>query len=137
MKVNFATNLKNAAGINFPPHIAGMLQSMVGTIVLITVEKRKKRRSLNQNAYYWKVIIPAIHEMFVQNGNDVDEEDVHNYLKEQVGKLSKVILLPDGSIEKIVGSTANLSTMQFEMYVEKCRAFAAQFGFLIKLPNEA
>ena len=46
------------------------------------------------------------------------------------------MVTPDGEVLKGLGSTAKLSTLEFEIYMEKCRAFAAEHGVAIPLPNE-
>jgi hypothetical protein len=76
-------------------------------------------------------------QMFRDAGNYVDAEDVHGFLKEHVGKLSRVIVTPDREVVKAPGSTTKLSTQEFEVYLEKIRAWAAGYGCVIALPNEA
>lgn len=112
------------------------LQGMEGKRVQLTLKEIKRRRSNNQNAYYWGVAIPAITAMFREAGNYVDDEEVHEFLKLRVGKLSRVLVMPDGEIIKTLGSTAALTTMEFEAYVERVRAWAAEMGCPIPLPNE-
>ena len=97
----------------------------------------KKRRSLNQNAYYWGCVLPPIVAMFREHGSNVDAEDVHAFLKDNVGKLKQVFVTPDGEVLSGPGSTAKLGTMEFEVYLEKVRAWAAEvLGIAIPLPNE-
>ena len=112
------------------------MRSLAGKRVTIKLSLYRKRRSNNQNAYYWSVIIPAITAMFREYGNNVDGDDVHEFLKLRVGKLAQVFVTPDGEVMKGLGSTTKLSTMEFEVYLEKCRAFAAEHGVAIGLPNE-
>lgn len=113
-----------------------LIRSLAGKRVRIKLSIYQKKRSQNQNAYYWSVVIGAITQLFRENGNYVDAEDVHEFLKLRVGKLAQVIVLPDGEVVKGLGSTAKLSTIEMEVYLEKCRAFAAEYGVVIPLPNE-
>src|SRR4051812_17833035 len=92
--------------------IAKALQSLNGKFAKITIEERKKTRSQSQNAYYWGCVIPPIVNMFNEQGNNVDAEQVHEFLKDEVGKLSQVVVLPDGEAKKISGSSALLKTME-------------------------
>lgn len=112
------------------------LRTLSGGYAKITIERRKKTRSLSQNAYYWSVVVPLIHEMFTDAGNSVDEEEVHNFLKDEIGKLTKYVKLPNGEFKQVSGSTAKMGTVEFEEYLEKVRAWAAEFNLLIPLPNE-
>ena len=116
--------------------IATALKSLDGKFAKITIEERKKNRSLNQNNFYWGVVIPTIVNMFNEHGNNVDAEQVHEFLKDEVGKLSQVVVLPDGETKKISGSSAILKTMQFEDYLTKIRSWAAEWGVMIPFPNE-
>src|ERR1700712_598821 len=91
---------------------------MPGKRFIVTLKEQKRKRSLNQNAYYWGVVIVAITQMFRDAGNYVDGEDVHEFLKLRVGKLAQNIVTPDGEVVKSLGSTAKLSKMEFEAYLE-------------------
>lgn len=104
--------------------------------LVLTLKEQKRRRSLNQNAYYWGVVVHAVTQMFREHGNYVDPEETHEFLKLRVGKLARVIVTPDGEVVKSLGSTAKLSKMEFEVYLEQIRAWAAQWGCIIPLPNE-
>jgi hypothetical protein len=105
--------------------------------LVLTLKAQKKRRSLNQNAYLWAVVYPAIVEVFREHGNNVDCDDVHSYCKDNVGKLKQVFVTPHGEVLTGPGSTAKLGTLEFEVYAEKVRAWAAEtLGVAIPLPNE-
>jgi hypothetical protein len=110
---------------------------MEGKRLILTLKEQKWKRSLNQNAYLWSVIYGRIVDVFRDAGNNVDAEDVHAYCKDNVGKLKQVFVTPDGEVLTGPGSTAKLSTVEFEVYAEKVRAWAAEtLGLAIPLPNE-
>lgn len=105
--------------------------------LVLTLKEQKRRRSLSQNAYLWSVVYARIVEVFREHGNNVDAEDVHAFCKDHVGKLRQVFVTPDGEVLTGPGSTAKLGTMEFEVYAEKVRAWAAEtLGIAIPLPNE-
>jgi hypothetical protein len=110
---------------------------MEGKRLIVSLKEQKRRRSLNQNAYYWGCVLPPLVAMFREAGNNVDAEDVHSYLKEHVGKLKQIFVTSDGEILTGAGSTAKLSTVEMEVYLEKVRAWAAEHGVAIPLPNES
>lgn len=116
--------------------IAKVLQSLNGKFAKITIEEKKKTRSLSQNSYYWGYVIPPIVNMFNEHGNNVDAEQVHEFLKDEVGKLSQMVTLPDGELKKVSGSSALLKTMEFEEYLLKVRMWAQEWSVFIPLPNE-
>lgn len=106
-----------------------------GREICITIERPKKKRSLSQNAYYWGVVIPLCRQLLEEYGNDVDEEETHSFLKEHVGKLTSSVI--DGKGRKaITKSSASLSTAEFEQYLLRVTAWAAQEGVMIPSPNE-
>ena len=107
-----------------------------GKRVAITIAELKRKRSNPQNRYYWGCVVPAVLQMFVEAGNAMDVEEIHAYLKEHIGKLKKVVIDPAGMQRVILCSTTRLSTAEFEVYMDRIRAWAAEFGTVIALPNE-
>lgn len=116
--------------------IAQAIKSFNGKFIEIDIKEKKKKRSLSQNAYYWAVVIPAIKVMFDEYGNNVSNEQVHEFLKLEVGKLRDTIILPDGNVRIITGSSAELEPPKFEKYLTEIRAWAAEWDVFIPLPNE-
>jgi hypothetical protein len=112
------------------------IRSMAGKRVVVTVKEYKKKRSNPQNRYYFGCVIPLVTKFFRDAGNMVDGDDVHNYLKLRVGKLAQIFVTPDGEVIKSLGSTAKLSTIEFEVYMTNIRAWAAEYGLQIPEPNE-
>lgn len=116
--------------------IAGLMRRMEGRKVSIAIKEARKRRSNKQNAYYFGVVVPAITQMFLGAGNDMDKEQVHEFLKLHVGGLKAVATQPNGVKLTVAQSSSKLTTVQWEDYCEKIRAWAAQFGVQVPLPNE-
>jgi hypothetical protein len=116
--------------------IRDVIRRFEGKRLKVTIAKYKRQRSRRQNAYYWGVIVEHVFDMFVEYGNDVTKEDVHQYLKEHIGKLFKEIEGPGGEIKTIIRSSTELSTIEWEDYCERCRAWSAELGRVIPLPNE-
>jgi len=116
--------------------IAVAVRALDGKQVVLSFREAKRARSLNQNAWYWSGVIPPIVALFRENGSMVDADDVHEFLKEHVGKLKQNVVTPDGEVVKVLGSTAKLSRTEFSDYVERIRAWAAEFGVAIPSPDE-
>lgn len=130
-----------AANGRIPPNVWDRLAEAVrlqpGKRFVLTLKEQKRKRSLNQNAYLWGVVYPAIVAVFREHGNNVDAEDVHDFLKDRVGKLKQHFITPDGEVLTGPGSTAKLTTTEFEAYLDKVRTWAAEtLGIVIPLPNE-
>ena len=96
----------------------------------VIVRKPSKSRSLNQNDYYWGVVI------------DILCDHTGDAPKRTHAKLGLMFLLrrdkKDGS--EYVESTTELSTVEFEEYLEKIRQWASDpdegINCYIPLPNE-
>lgn len=105
-----------------------------GKDVEFTPVRHRVTRSLKQNKYYWKVIVLLVADAM----GDDDPEAVHAVLKNECNY--EIRTFGKGADRKEYRyplSTADLSTVEFEAYTERCRRFAAEFfGIYIPLPNE-
>ena len=104
------------------------LKSLEGHQVEVVVRKWYKRRSNQENKYYWGVVVKLCAEFF---GYDADE--MHEALKH------KFLFVPAESDTDLARclSTARLTTKKFEDYTESIRQFMLmEHGFKIPLPNE-
>ena len=88
------------------------------------IRKAKKPRSLNQNSYYWGVLIK---QFSIDTG--YTEQESHQLLGRQFLKYTKKDI-------EFTRSTTELSTIEFENYLEQCRMLASEQGIMIPLPNE-
>lgn len=107
-----------------------------GKDIAITLDRKRKKRSLNQNQYYWGVVVPIIRAMLEEYGNELDDEETHSFLKEHVGKLTSSVVDSVGRRVAVVKSSAALTTAEFEAYLLRVTAWAAQEGIIIPAPNE-
>ncbi len=103
---------------------------------LMTIERRKSKRSLSQNAYYWGVIIPLVKQGLNDVGYKVTTEATHEYLK---GTFNIVELINEntGEVLKSIGSTTEMSTSKMMDYFASITQWAAEFlNIQIPEPNE-
>lgn len=131
-QITNAGHLPRAERLRFDDTIRGL----AGKRVRINVKLYQKKRSTSQNNFYWSQIVPRVTAMFREYGNYVDDEDTHEFLKMRVGKLAQVIVLPSNEVVKGLGSTTKLSTMEFEAYLERIRAWVAPWGLVLPFPGE-
>ena len=101
------------------------ISTFEGKDVEVIVRKFKKERSNQQNKYYWGVVISLLCET-----TGYFDEEMHDALK-------MMFLRDDTRKIPTLRSTANLTTVEFEEYLEKIRIWAVQeLNCIIPLPNE-
>ncbi len=92
--------------------------------VVVTIERKRPSRTIQQNAYYHGVVVAMIAKHTSQ-----DPYSTHEALKRECNAQCVVFETPDGTVyETWVGkSTASLNVNDFSDYVERCRAWAGTF----------
>ena len=93
------------------PKFKSYLKKQKDGMIVIEVTKKKKLRSLNENAYYWGVVIKILSDEF-------------GYFPEQMHEALKIEFLgvKDKNGLIILKSTTKLSTSEFEAYLRKGKA---------------
>jgi hypothetical protein len=97
-----------------------------------------KKRSLPQNAYYHGCVVPLVKDGLRDAGyNEVKTcEDAHEILKHLFLK-RKLSNENNGDEIVIPGSTAKLTTIEFNTFIDEVIQWAAEYlGITIPLPNE-
>jgi len=92
---------------------------------VVEITKAKQIRSLNQNRYYWGVVVKILAQHTGYTSEETHQELARMFLQyENNGKL-------------FVRSTTKLNTVEFENYTESCRQWAwNEMNLHIPLPNE-
>lgn len=103
------------------------------TIIEIELEKIRYARSLEQNRFYFGVVVKPLAEYIGLNSTDT----MHETLK-SLHLTEKIRVAYDRRRKMIVNhSTTELDTIQFEDYLEKIRTWAKKFlNYRIPYPNE-
>lgn len=104
---------------------------------IFTVTPNRKTRSNQQNAYLWGVVYPAVLFGLQDAGWEIThEEQVHEYCK-QAFAAREVINKDTGEVLSLPSSTARMQTAEFNVYVDKIKAFALEYlNITIPEPNE-
>lgn len=104
---------------------------------IFTVTPNRKTRSNQQNAYLWGVVYPAVLLGLKDAGWEIThEEQVHEYCK-QAFAAREVINKDTGEVLSLPSSTARMQTTEFNVYVDKIKAFALEYlNVTIPEPNE-
>ena len=111
---------------NFAKRVA---QFKEGDKVVITLEKYRKARSLNQNSYYWGGVLPPISEHTGHSSYELD-------------KIFEVMFAPriiknlgDKEITRIK-HCKELNTGEFTEYIERVVAEASNLGISVMTPDQ-
>lgn len=110
-----------------PAEVKTALLKFKGQTIEFSFDKKRKPRTLDQNAYYHGVVLPMIAEYCGYRGSD-EITGLHEHLKQQ--------FLPKHGKLQITRSTASLTTVEFSTYVEDVRRWASeQLGVYIPDPS--
>lgn len=107
-----------------PQAFAIWIKTLGDGFVTVSVAKKKEKRTLNQNAWYWACVVGIPARFF--GYSDEEMHDAYKYIflrKEAPGKPTTL------------GTTTNMTTEQFAEYCERCRQFAAENGIIVPDPE--
>jgi polyhydroxyalkanoate synthesis regulator phasin len=115
------------------------LKQFAGKSVKVTVEKWKKQRSLNQNAYYHGSLIVQVIDALVNSGyprSELSAEIVHDMLKAKFLK-KDIVNEQTGEVLRVIVSTSSLTTTEFMDYIDDIARWMAEYlNTVLILPNE-
>lgn len=90
----------------------------------VVIRPHKSKRTLDQNAYYWKLIKDIAD--FIGD----DKESVSLEMKARFLEPSKLVQLPDGSKAAIYPSTADMTVKELAQFCEMIESWAIrELGF--------
>ena len=117
------------------PALNDWRQKNAGRDIVLCFKIKRRKRSNEQNAYYWGVVIPLMTEAINQLGHDLDEEETHEFLKSRFN--TKQVEVFDGHYIDIPQSTRKLDTKDFMDFIDRIQKFAAtMLNLYIPSPNE-
>ena len=88
--------------------------------------RKRNRRSIQQNRYYWGVIIFEITHRFNELGNDFTPDMTHDFLKDKFNFV-EVVGVGGEFIGKVGGTTTDLNKDEFGVYLDKIIKWSAEF----------
>jgi hypothetical protein len=136
--IKIKTKIKNGKFSENISYIHDAINIFESQDVTLTIEKTVRKRTNNQNAFYWAVVIPSITRAVIETGNEWTDSDSHLMARNLFLKKSLLVYI-DGIGEFIerIGSTTDLDTAQWEDYIEKIRAWGSTvLDITISMPNE-
>jgi len=108
-----------------------------GANITVTVKSRSKPRSLQQNDFYWGYFLQFEIDCFKEFWGEVyDKKQIHDWNKQNFLGDTKVIE-STGEIVRLPGSSAKLSTVEFEFKLDDIRQwFRMNFEWEIPYPEK-
>ena len=126
------------SGVDNPKVVFSAFNGLIPGKYSMKVEKLKKNRSNQQSRYYWGVVCQIVKDGLKHNGYDEinTPELAHECLKMLFLKKS-MPNMETGEVIEFTGSTTDLSTVEFNEYIEKILKWAAEYlNVIIPLPGE-
>lgn len=117
--------------------IADALKHFKDKDLVVTIEKKRNKRSDNQNRYYWGCLIPLV-AMGLKDlwGRPVSSETAHEFLKTRFLFWERADE-GTGEVLRLPKSTTECTTTELEEYMQECRDFALEWlNVTVPLPNE-
>lgn len=111
-----------------PERWQGFVARFEGKRVEVVLERHRQTRSLQQNRYYWSVVVPIFGEW-----SGEFKEEAHETLKSLHLMVEKV--LPTGELVRKPGQSRTLTTVEFAAYVERVCVWLAQQGVYVPPPG--
>ena len=137
MKAQINSKIVNGKCTTNKASITKAFEQFEGKEITITIEKKRRKRSNEQNAYLWGCVYPLVKIGFFESYGEVFSiEEVHEILKM---KFNSIVLANEETGEVIIApkSTTKNSKFEQEQYHEQIRSFAKEwFNIHIPLPNE-
>lgn len=112
------------------------LEGWEGKHVVVSVEKKKKTRSNQQNKFYWAVVVPIFRQGLRDIGEIMSIEQTHDLLKFRF-LIDEIVNQQTGEIIQRTKSTTELSTTEFMDLIDEIQRWGAEFlGVTIPDPDE-
>ena len=123
------TITKSKAGVNYSRSLDFILSTLRDGEYTLTIERKKSKRTLSQNALMWMWFTCISRE----TGQPV--QDVHDTYCARF--LARTAVTPRGDIIRVYGQTSKLSTVEMTQFMNEVQEDAAEMGIILPLPEDA
>ena len=112
------------------------IQEFEGKEIEIIFKRKYKQRSINQNAFYWSILLEFFQGLFLEAWGEIkSKEEIHEILKFTCNYEEK-INPATGEIIKVARSTTELTTSGWMDYELQLKQFAKDyFNAVLPEPN--
>lgn len=101
-----------------------------GKDITITIEKKKRKRSLDQNAYLHGVVFPMCREAFTEVGYNYTPEETKTDLKRMFAVYEKVNE-KTGEIRDYIKDTSDMTTTEMMDFIAQIQQWASEFAGVV------
>ena len=137
MNYEIRSEVKNGTLTRNVNLIKDAIQTFEGKQIIIKIEKAKKKRSTQQNRFYYGVIIPIVQNCLKEAGHVMTNESTHNLIKLKFLKETLFVNETTGEVIERIKSTTELSTSQFMDLLAEINNFTFEyFGVNLPSPND-
>ena len=137
-KVETYGTMKNGGlSIGFRDRFVAALSLLSDGRVRVTIERIYRKRSIQQNCYYWGVVVQCFLDGVKSEwGESHSSEWGHEQLKQHCNYKEKAVS-GTGELVRLPQSTRELTTVEFAEYEERCcKLIAEWFGITVPSPGE-
>lgn len=137
MKIEVTTSIQNGLFKRNRNIVLDAIKSFNGFDVVLTIAKAKKKRSNNQNAYYWGLLIPLTQNAIKTEWGEIwSKEKTHDFYKLHFNYIEKVNETTSEVIKIPKSTTDNTTTQQEEFHAQIREFLKDWFNVTAPLPNE-
>jgi hypothetical protein len=134
MNYEIRSEVKNGTLTRNTNLIKDAIQTFEGKQIVIKIEKAKKKRSTQQNRFYYGVIIPIVQNCLKEAGHIMTNESTHDLIKLKFLKEALFVNEETGEVIERIKSTTELSTSQFMDLLAEINNFTFEY-FGVTLPS--
>ena len=134
MNYEIISEVKNGSLTRNRNLIKDAIATFEGKQIVIKIEKFKKKRSTQQNRFYYGVIIPIVQNCLKEAGHIMTSESTHDLIKLKFLKETLFVNETTGEVIERIKSTTELSTSQFMDLLAEINNFTFEY-FGVTLPN--
>lgn len=139
-ELRYLGRIASNGAIMLPKRLAAEVRQMfAGKEFTVVFRPAIKKRSSDQNRYYWGVVLPMLASAFKEAGNDInpdsadDLNNLHEFMKRRF-LAPRLLVDRRGEAHELPPSSAALNTADFAEYTDKVRQFAAEY-FSLNIPD--
>lgn len=137
MNFEIISEVKNGSLTRNRNLIKDAIATFEGKQIVIKIEKAKKKRSTQQNRFYYGVIIPIVQNCLKEAGHIMTNESTHDLIKLKFLKEALFVNEQTGEVIERIKSTTELSTNQFMDLLAEINNFTFEyFGVTLPSPND-
>jgi len=137
MNYEIISEVKNGSLTRNRNLIKNAIATFEGKQVVIKIEKFKKKRSTQQNRFYYGIILPIVQNCLKEAGHIITNDSTHDLIKLKFLKETLFVNEETGEVIERIKSTTELSTSQFMDLLAEINNFTFEyFGVSLPSPND-